>query len=63
VVRRGLDARWLAEQAERIGVLIECGDVFFEEPAPREFFRLGFSAINAERIESGIELLAKASRS
>ncbi|WVN42404.1 PLP-dependent aminotransferase family protein [beta proteobacterium MWH-UniP1] len=59
---RGLDARWLAEQAEKVGVLIECGDVFFEEPAPREFFRLGFSAINVERIESGIELLAKVSR-
>ena len=43
-------------------MLIECGDVFFQEPAPTEFFRLGFSAINSERIDSGIEQLARVFR-
>lgn len=60
---KGLDARKLSEAAERAGVLIECGDVFFQEPAPREFFRLGFSAINAEKIDAGIEALARVFRS
>ena len=59
---RGFDARSLASRAEKAGVLIECGDVFFEDPAPSEFFRLGFSAINAERIEAGVEILAMTSR-
>jgi GntR family transcriptional regulator / MocR family aminotransferase len=58
----GMDCRELSEKAEKAGVLIECGDVFFQEPAPTEFFRLGFSAINSERIDSGIEQLARVFR-
>jgi GntR family transcriptional regulator/MocR family aminotransferase len=56
----GLDCRQLASQAESLGVLIECGDVFFNEPAPLEFFRLGFSAIRIDKIDAGIQQLAKA---
>lgn len=55
----GLDADRLAENALREGVIIEPGRVFFaSEPAPANFFRLGFSSIDAERIAPGIELLA-----
>ena len=55
----GLDADRLAENALREGVIIEPGRVFFaSEPAPTNFFRLGFSSIDAESIAPGIELLA-----
>ncbi len=56
----GLDARLLAERALARGIVIEPGDVhFFIEPRPRQFFRLGFSAIADELIEPGIKLLAE----
>ena len=55
-----LDARALAERARQDGVLIEPGDVFFDNPeAHRNYFRLGFSSIADEKIEPGIQLLAK----
>ncbi|MEE3504058.1 PLP-dependent aminotransferase family protein [Acidiphilium acidophilum] len=54
-----LDARRLANAAERVGVLIEPGDVFFHVPgAVCPYFRVGFSSIPAERIEPGIRRLA-----
>jgi len=54
-----LDAVVLAEGARRRGVLIEPGGVFFmAEAPPRNFFRLGFSSIPAERIDAGIAELA-----
>ncbi len=59
---REFDSRSFAAHAERVGVLIEPGDVFFQEPAPQEFFRMGLSAINTERIEPGIEAMARALR-
>lgn len=56
----GLDARRMCEAAERAGVLIEPGDVFFIAPAaPCPFFRLGFSSIRTEAIEPGIRRLAR----
>jgi len=57
---RGLDARALQARAQRHGILIEPGDVFFQaaEP-PLEHFRLGFSSIPVERIEPGIARLAE----
>lgn len=56
-----LDARALAAAAERRGVLIEPGDVFFMADAPpRNTFRLGYSSIAADRIESGVRELAAA---
>ena len=55
----GLDAEALAEHALAEGIVIEPGHVhFMATPQPRNFFRLGFSAIPEERIEPGIRLLA-----
>ena len=56
----GLDSRRLAESLEADGVLIEPGDVFFENPpAPCTFFRLGYSSISDVDIEPGVELIAR----
>jgi GntR family transcriptional regulator/MocR family aminotransferase len=55
----GTDTRALAEAAERAGVLIEPGDVFFAGDAPaRRYARLGFASIATERIEAGVRALA-----
>lgn len=55
----GLDAALLARFALEEGIVIEPGHVNFAvEPRPRNYFRLGFSAIPEERIEPGIRLLA-----
>ena len=62
----GLDTERLAERARAEGVLIEPGEVFFEPAVngiSRGCFRLGYSAINSERIEPGIEALGRALRS
>jgi GntR family transcriptional regulator/MocR family aminotransferase len=62
----GLDSERLAERARGEGVLIEPGEVFFEpgvDARSRACFRLGYSAINSERIEPGIEALGRALRS
>jgi len=56
----GLDSISLAKEALEEGIVIEPGHVnFAKEPRPRNFFRLGFSAIPEERIEPGIRLLAE----
>ena len=56
----GLDSRRLQREAAQHGILIEPGDVFFmTEPAPLNFFRLGFSAIPVDRIEPGVKKLAE----
>lgn len=55
-----LDSRSLAIASREVGVLIEPGDVFFQDDVPpKQFFRLGFSSIPATRIEQGIEILAR----
>ncbi len=61
----GVDTRALAAAAERHGVLIEPGDVFFATDsfancAPRNYARLGFGSIATERIEPGLAALAAA---
>lgn len=55
----GLDSDVLTARAREEGVLIEPGRLMFagDEP-PRNFFRLGFSSIDVERIEPGIEIIA-----
>ena len=54
-----LDARCLAERAEVFGVLLEPGDIYFDqEPPPRNHFRLGFSSIDKGAIRAGISILA-----
>jgi GntR family transcriptional regulator/MocR family aminotransferase len=56
-----LDSDRLALAAEQVGVLIEPGTVFFADPDPRRHcFRLGYSAIAADRIEPGVRELAQA---
>lgn len=56
----GLDSQVLVERAAEQGILIERGDVFFlARHPPRNFFRLGFSSITVDRIEPGIETLAR----
>jgi len=57
----GTDSRTLAEAAERRGVLIEPGDVFFAgDASPRNYARLGFASIATDRIAPGIRELAGA---
>ncbi len=57
---KGLDAEVLAEQALEEGVVIEASHLWFTgEDMPRNYFRLGFSSIAQERIEPGIEILAR----
>lgn len=54
-----LDARRVAACAATAGVLIEPGDVFFDDPAyGRNCFRLGFAAIPTARIEPGLRRLS-----
>lgn len=54
-----VDTRKLAWAAARQGVVFEYGEqFFFEGAAPTHFMRLGFNAIEAERIGKGVELLA-----
>ena len=55
----GLDTRELRNLALEAGILIEPGDVFFHEKnPPKHYFRLGYSAISAKKIEPGIKKLA-----
>ncbi|MFG5408618.1 PLP-dependent aminotransferase family protein [Piscinibacter sakaiensis] len=56
-----VDAAELALEARRHGVLIEPGDVFYQEaPQPCPCFRLRLSSIAPDRIAPGIEALARA---
>lgn len=56
-----VDAAELALEARRHGVLIEPGDVFFQDPPyPCPFFRLRLSSIAPERVAPGIAALAQA---
>jgi len=57
---KGLNADVLAVEARQEGVLIEPGSVYYAGPdIAYEYFRLGFSAITAERIPDGIAALAR----
>jgi len=56
-----IDTRTLAAAAQREGVLIEPGDIFFgADRPPRNYARLGFASIATEKIEAGIAALAAA---
>lgn len=57
----GFDGRSAAAAWRAQGLLFEPGDIFFRDiEEGRRFVRLGYSAIGADRIEPGIELLARA---
>lgn len=59
-----LDAEKLARQALEKGVIIEPGNMTFASHSPpRNFFRLAFSSIAAEKIEPGIQILSRLIRS
>lgn len=56
----GPDSRTLAASVARDGVLIEPGDVFFENPpSVCRHFRLGYASIPSADIPGGIEVLAR----
>jgi GntR family transcriptional regulator/MocR family aminotransferase len=56
----GLTARTLAAEAQRRGVVIERGDLFFADANEgASFVRLGFSSIAIERIAPGLAILAE----
>lgn len=59
--REALDAEALATAALAEGVVIESGGAFFNTypNGPRNYFRLGFSSIQEERIAPGIEILSR----
>lgn len=55
-----LDGRRLVELAQRRGVLIERGDIYFlEQPAPTNHFRIGLAAPQRESIGPGIRILGE----
>ena len=57
----GLDSRDLAQAARQRSVFIEPGRInYARPPQPCADFRLGFSSIDASRIEDGIRHLAQA---
>ncbi len=59
----GLDTRILTERAAEQGILIEPGDVHFAgDNPPLNYFRLGFAAIQEEKIRPGIQALAQLMR-
>lgn len=54
----GIDSYRLVRRAAEYGVLIEAGDIHFKAEAPtRDYIRLAFSAIDADRIEPGLKRL------
>lgn len=56
-----VDAAELARTAQRHGVLIEAGDVFFASPSyPCPYFRLRLSSIAPARIDDGLKALGRA---
>ncbi|SEK08561.1 MocR-like pyridoxine biosynthesis transcription factor PdxR [Paraburkholderia diazotrophica] len=58
-----LDATRLADDAQTHGVLIEPGNVFFMTGLERQqCFRMGFSAIKTEKIDAGVQALARVIR-
>lgn len=48
----------LRDKAAQHGIVIESGDtLFMQEDAPKNYIRLGFSAINSDKILPGLEIL------
>ncbi|WP_299722419.1 PLP-dependent aminotransferase family protein [uncultured Tateyamaria sp.] len=56
----GTDARQLATDLQEASVLIEPGNAFFSgQDTPRNYYRLGYSSIQSDRIAEGIARIAK----
>ena len=57
---QGLDANELQKLAMSKSILIEPGGIhFLQQPAAKNYFRLGFSSIATDKIEPGIKKLAE----
>jgi len=58
----GIDCQILAASLRHRSVLIEPGQPFFgaEDDAPRNYYRIAFSSISAERIPEGVRRVAEA---
>lgn len=55
-----LDARELQKLAAKHSLIMEPGDIHFSgSDRPQNFFRLGYSSIKSEKIDSGIRLLSE----
>ena len=55
-----LDARELQQLAAKHSLIMEPGDIHFSGiDRPKNFFRLGYSSIKSEKIDSGIRLLSE----
>jgi len=55
-----IDTQRLAQECKKEGVIIEPGDVHFHgENRPYNYFRIGFSSIPLNRIEPGLDILAR----
>ncbi len=56
----GLNADDFSKEALKKGILIEPGAVYFaKRPVPQNYFRLGISSIEVDKISPGIKLLAE----
>ncbi|WP_372880413.1 PLP-dependent aminotransferase family protein [Psychromonas sp.] len=54
----GITSHALVELAAQHGILVESGDsLFMQENAPKNYIRLGFSAINHDKILQGLTIL------
>jgi GntR family transcriptional regulator/MocR family aminotransferase len=55
-----LDSDVLAREALSHGIVLEPGSTFFaSKKPPRNYFRLGFSAIEVDKIDQGIKMLSE----
>lgn len=55
-----LNSRMLRTEAAERGILVEAGAIHFaQENEPLNFFRMGYSSINVERIEPGVKALSE----
>ena len=56
---QNLDSNQLKIEARKQGILIEPGDIFFNQPdRHKNYFRLGFSSISENKIDEGLKLLS-----
>mgnify|MGYP003624945390 CR=1 FL=1 len=54
----GISSHKLRDIAAQHGILIESGDtLFMQQDAPKNYIRLGFSAINTDKILEGLAIL------
>ena len=54
----GITSHQLRKEAAQKGILIESGDtLFMQEDGPKNYIRLGFSAINIDKILEGLAIL------